>query len=911
MKGWCACPECLTLGPKAISFCSHCHAPTGWLERAPEFQDALRLGNRSWAAVLHLVCVRHDGRGEPVECDLPERPEDADQWRPVDLGENGRTLQLRFSVAEGCLEASCVAGTISLPGEFVCEGWHVRARLAARPSDGLRPPIIENDEGPIVPLRSRQGVIRFGRDTSRPGEDVVLAGESVHFRHAVATCIRAGRKLSYWLADAGSTSGTFVNGRPIAACRLQPGDLVQIGKHAWTLDAGRGVLQPTGGIDGLEIQFDGAAVCGRLGPLRLRIEPGEFVAVVGPSGAGKSTFVKALISEPGLLDAGRVLAADGCEAADDIDKLRSRVRYVPQEKAVHGELTPVEVVHYSARLREADEDARKLLRSVDLEDDRHAAFVRDLSGGQEKRVRIAAELVGKPGLLVLDEPGSGLDASREAEILRLLDLLRLRGCTVVVVTHNLAQLDAFPRVLLLRDKQLAFDGSPEELRRLSPTGDLNSLDLRSVPTNVAKGIVGSRAKRRRSKPARPADWLKQTGQLVCRELTLLLNRRLPFAKLPECIIPLVLAPTFFAWALHFAVGRTDFATLGFLAVLAAIWLGASLSLMSIVNERDVFNHERLLYLHVGCYVTSKTLVLYLLCTLQTLAFVLVLSWFRRDGAAHGMLYGGAWSVGFLLLAGLAGTGLGMLISAISRRSKPAANFMLPLAMIAQIVFSVQVASGEKYSFHRAYGQFSCRQCRERQLHPGGRRAEVWLAPLDLTPSKDAGEASRQQGERNARSGSPVVSRKHEPLAGWYCEECAEANRRKTPRSADDASRVAKLDASRDARLTNSAAALCSYFTISRYADVALRTFAYECADAEAFRAIEPSGHGGQLSPQGRFGYRLWRLEATGMLVLIAIGLPSATACVLWWQSTSRWRAFLRRLKPPSLQVEGGNPALDG
>lgn len=911
MSKWRACPECLTLGPTASPLCVHCHAPTSWLERTPEFQDALRLGNRSWTPTLRLLGIRPDGRGAPVECDVPERAT-ADEWRLVDLGESERPLQLRYSVTEGWLETAGVAGTISLPGEFSRAGWHVRARLIAQPRGDLSPSAIQSGMGQTAPLRSRRGVIRFGRDNSRPGQDLVLAGEDVHFQHAVATCILAGEELRYWLADAGSTTGTFVNGKPVAVCRLKPGDLVQIGGYAWVFDAGRGVLQPVGGIEGLEIRLDGATVRGRLAPLQLHIGPGELVAVVGPSGAGKSTFVKVLIGEPGLLDEGRVLQGER-DVTEDLDEFRRQLGYVPQETAVHSELTPLEVVRYSARLRGRAADARQLLRSVDLEEERHSALIRELSGGQEKRVRIAAELAAMPGLLVLDEPGSGLDASREAEILRLLNVLRLRGCTVVVVTHNLAQLGAFTRVLLLRDRRLAFDGPPDMLRRFAPLGDWHALDLRSVPTNVAKGAAGPRVKRRRRRRRPPIAWIKQTAQLISRELTLLFGRRLPFAGIPECVIPLLLAPAFFALALHFAVQRNDVATLGFLAVLATIWLGASLSLMSIVNEREVFDHEQLLFLQVGCYVTSKTVVLYLLCALQTLAFIFVLSALRRHGDAHGMLYGGLWSASYLLLSGFAGTGLGMLISAVSRRSKPTANFILPLAMIAQIVFSVQVALAENVSFHRAYGQFSCRQCQQRNIHPGGRRAEVWLAPPAAKSRGEADKDSPRTNEINVAGGPPGrlppdVSKKHLLPAGWYCEQCAEpkGTRRKAPRSPDEAELFARTDASCDARRPNFAAAMCSYFTISRYADMALRTFAYDPEDAEVFLRESPTSAGAPLTRQDRFGYRRWRWHATGVLAAMVLGLPLATAAVLSWQRCSSWKPFPRRLTAALRSTERSN-----
>ena len=737
----------------------------------------------------------------------------------------------------------------------------------------------------------------------------MLPGEGVYHRHAVVVCIK-DRNSDCWLADAGSETGTFVNGIAVVCRRLVSGDLVRIGPYAWTFESRLGTLEPVDGVDGMAIEMDGAAVRGRLEPLRLRIEPGEIVAVVGPSGAGKSTFVKVLIGEPGVLDEGRVLA-DGKDVADDPDGFRGRLGYVPQERALHGDLTAREVVEFSAHFRGTHVDPKKLLRLVDLDDSRHGAYVRELSGGQEKRVRIAAELVAAPGLLVLDEPGSGLDPAREAEVLRLLGRLRDRGCTVVVVTHNLGQLAAFSRVLVLRDKRLVFDGSPKELRKQAPAGDVAALDLRKVKPNVEPTTASGKPARPRRRKYRPATaWFGQAWQLVRRELALLDGRRirLPVSRegtpgtVQECVVPLLLAPVFFAFALHFAVNAhvADVATLGFLAVLSSIWMGASLSLMSIVNEREVFDHERLLFLRVGCYVTAKTLVLYVLTLVQSLVFVALLSWLRGGSEARGMLYAGAWSSVYFPLVGCAGAGLGMFISAVSRRSKPAANFVLPLAMIAQIVFSVQVAVDGKLPFHKEYGQFSLHQCERIAVHPAGRRAEVWLAPEQKTAiqrTPNAVNDARTPARAVSTADDSRETAMTELSPGWYCADCIERPlRRQPPPRSDGESRFYEdEDRKSDQNRPNLAATWCSYLTISRYADVALRTFAYDGHDAKVFLGAAEQPSDGSPTIQERFGYRRWRQEATAVLLLFAVGLPFAVALVLTWQTNPRWQALPRRL----------------
>ena len=232
-----------------------------------------------------------------------------------------------------------------------------------------------------------------------------------------------------------------------------------------------------------------------------------------------------------------------------------------------------------------------------------------------------------------------------------------------------------------------------------------------------------------------------------------------------------------------------------------------------------------------------------------------------------MLFGEGWALAYLPLIGCAGTGMGLLISAMARRSKPAANFILPLAMIAQIVFSAQIAVSDSLSFDRTYGQFTLRQCQQAAVHPNGRRAEVWIAEATpkLTP-------------------------------GWYCRDCCEpdGSGRHPPRSDAESRRFKQHDARSDAGRPNLAAVYCSYLTISRYADIALRSFSYRNQDAQAFLGTaEPPA--GRAAPQERFGYARWRREATWCLAALVVAFPLAVGCVLAWQTDPRWQTFPSRV----------------
>lgn len=729
--------------------------------------------------------------------------------------------------------------------------------------------------GERVSIRRAPTERSFGRDTK---QDVVLIHARVAPLHAVAASL-GGQDC--WLADAGSIERTFVNREPIVARRLASGDLVQIGPYGWVFNATQGMLEPVAGVQGLSLQCVDAAVAGRLHPFHLSIAPGELVALIGESGSGKSTLAKLLCDQPGLRTGGEILA-NGRDIRDDRDWFRQRLGYVSQDEAVHRDITPWEAVEFACRLRGGDpHNVESLLNQVDLREDRHERPISSLSGGEAKRVRIAAELANLPGLLVLDEAASGLDWEREKSLTRLLRTLSHRGCTVVNVTHNLRQLDAFSRIIVVREGRIAFDGSPAELRGLIPSGDLSDIELHTVGDDgsrrrekpgrgeglrpeflrillpgairpeflrirlhgVSRFFRGRCATRPKSGTDSVADpsALAQTRLLLERELTLMskwwcLRKRL--------VVPLLFLPLFFAAVLACAVKPDNTTMLGFLAILSCIWMGASATLMAIVDEREVFDHERMLFLRIGPYVVTKTLLGWLAALVQTLVFVALLTLLRL--AARGadappneplVFREWAWALWCLVLVGMAGAGVGLLISALAGRQRPIANFLLPLVMIAQIVFSVQTAAPDtaKEALEICYGEFHFHQCASGR-HAQGRRAERWFAET-TPPSGDTGAAT---------------------TAGWLCGDCSADGARGAASDPDDDRR---LDAMRPTLF----ASLASYLTISRYGGIALRSFAYFPAQSDDAR---------------RFSYRRWRWEALLALAALTVGFPLATAAVL-------------------------------
>ena len=206
-----------------------------------------------------------------------------------------------------------------------------------------------------------------------------------------------------------------------------------------------------------------------LDDVSVRVEPGEFVAVLGPNGSGKTTLVRTLVGLVPL--ASGSLTVFGTPVARFRE--RTRLGYVPQRLAVGGGV-PATVREVVASGRTARARRGRRLGSADrhaiehaLEDvgmaDRADHPVATLSGGQQQRVLIARALAGEPEVLVLDEPTAGVDADSQDTLAGALGHLSNAGGSVVLVAHELGPLaEHIRRAVVLRDGRVASDGPPPE-----------------------------------------------------------------------------------------------------------------------------------------------------------------------------------------------------------------------------------------------------------------------------------------------------------------------------------------------------------------------------------------------------------------------------------------------------------------
>lgn len=179
-----------------------------------------------------------------------------------------------------------------------------------------------------------------------------------------------------------------------------------------------------------------------IGDVNLEIAGGEFVFLVGPSGAGKSTLLRLLAREY-FPTTGKIFV-DGVDITrikgDDIVNYRRKVGFVFQDFKLLDDRTVFENVAIALEVRNFEEEeikkeTERILKLFEIWDRRNL-FPNQLSGGEAQRTAIARAMIGKPDLLLADEPTGDLDPQTSWGVIQLLNEINSWGTTVLMATHN-------------------------------------------------------------------------------------------------------------------------------------------------------------------------------------------------------------------------------------------------------------------------------------------------------------------------------------------------------------------------------------------------------------------------------------------------------------------------------------------
>jgi ABC-2 type transport system ATP-binding protein len=217
-------------------------------------------------------------------------------------------------------------------------------------------------------------------------------------------------------------------------------------------------------VEGLVKRYGGfTAVAG----VDFTAAPGQVTALLGPNGAGKTTTIEILEGFQGPSEGTvRVLGADPRAGGRAGRRWRARIGLVLQSTSLDPQLTVTEALTLFGGLYPGRQRTGEVLDAIDMTDDARTR-IGALSGGQRRRVDLGIAVIGRPEMLFLDEPTTGLDPEARRRLWAVIENLTAGGTTVLLTTHYLDEAQRLARrVIVLADGRVAADATPDELRAM-------------------------------------------------------------------------------------------------------------------------------------------------------------------------------------------------------------------------------------------------------------------------------------------------------------------------------------------------------------------------------------------------------------------------------------------------------------
>lgn len=562
--------------------------------------------------------------------------------------------------------------------------------------------------------------VTIGRNESC---DIVLSNISVSRLHA--EIFQYNGYLI--LRDINSFNGVFVNGkRIIREHTLCEKDILRFANSVAIFSGGILFYKSDNGGTRVEMHNISRSVNTKYGEkyilynVNLTIEPNEFVAIIGGSGAGKSTVMNAMSGFEKATQ-GQVLV-NSVDLYENYSVLKNIIGYVPQQEIIYENLTLMDMLDFSAKLRmpeDISERERKnrineVLKMVELSE--HAdIMIKELSGGQKKRASIAVELLADPGLFFLDEPTSGLDpGTEESLMLTLSGLSRDKGKTIIMVTHTTQNLHLCDKVLFMgKGGKVCYYGSPDECLKFFGTDSLTKVynmlnDDYSVDLWMNKFYAAYQQKNKGRNVSSNRELISKKPMFF-RQLSILCHRYISLIKNDwQRLIMLFLQPIGITILLSFVAGENVFVnyedtrSILFATTCGGIWIALFNSIQEICKERNILKREYMANLRIGAYVLSKFVVQFILCAVQMIIVSLLFKLLIGGNSCSIITDSGIFENYITLtLTAFASSAIGLLVSSISKNPDKAMT-VAPFILIIQLLFSGILFSLGEYTKFLSY-----------------------------------------------------------------------------------------------------------------------------------------------------------------------------------------------------------------
>lgn len=416
--------------------------------------------------------------------------------------------------------------------------------------------------------------------------------------------------------------------------------------------------------------------------IHFALPAGEILAVIGRSGQGKSTLLR--------LFTGKHKLNSGSVTFDSINydekRLREQIAFLTQDPLLRDALTVSETIRHTARItlpkdyseKEVEERLQKFTELFGLNGlENHS--IATLSGGEKRRVALTAQLMGAPGLILLDEPLSGLDPVNSKTLCTHLRQLAFLGHTVILTTHSYEALQIADKVLVLHQGEQGFFGTPQEALHYFNTNNAESiLQTLNDQTGINWEASGRKVAPIGNTVAHTVFPKVQKKEFFLYFLKLLFHQwfrdrgRSLALLLQPLIIGFLLSQTF--------TTNASLWIAAFSLILCANWFALSLSIREVVQEKELLLEEFRQGMGIHSVLFAKMIFPLFFSFLQTLLCYLAF------GPGIGIDPPLLPTLLTLLSTLLPAVTIGLLVSTVSKNSGQA-NAYLPLLIIPQVALA--------------------------------------------------------------------------------------------------------------------------------------------------------------------------------------------------------------------------------